>query len=72
MDRFHRRHHSELLALQRQRVFFCVICYDARAQGYSEHIAVSEKVWLGSSDKTTRFGVNSPPSLAHYQTDSLY
>ena len=26
-------------------------------QGYSQDVAVSEKVWLGSSDKTTRFGV---------------
>ena len=28
-----------------------------RTQGYSQDIAVSEKVWLGSPDKTTRFGV---------------
>lgn len=26
-------------------------------QGYSQDIAVSEKVWLGSPDKTTRFGI---------------
>jgi hypothetical protein len=26
-------------------------------QGYSQDIAVSEKVWLGSTDKTTRFGI---------------
>jgi hypothetical protein len=28
-----------------------------RAQGYSMDIAVSEKVWLGSSDASTRFGI---------------
>jgi hypothetical protein len=27
------------------------------SQGYSHDIAVSEKVWLGSTDKTTRFGI---------------
>jgi hypothetical protein len=27
------------------------------SQGYSRDVAVSEKVWLGSTDKTTRFGV---------------
>jgi hypothetical protein len=27
------------------------------SQGYSQDIAVSEKVWLGSADRTTRFGI---------------